>query len=227
MFPATYLIDGNGLNVSERAQWLLTIPGEIEHVLSMSALARLIPFRFFNISPAGLPECVSRPSLSETIDAQDPWETTAQYLRRIGRARDQERCEALLFSYEQSFSQQIENCAQEKQKTFAMFWVVFPAMPKIPKDPMIQSYKCGRMSQLRASMESYQETAKLRELTRQGLLDYNTINEWRVLPTVRSRSGLEPRMIGVQPSVSGNYRFAQSPLTATGEGKVGFVVVSI
>jgi hypothetical protein len=51
-FPPAYLIDGEGVNVACAPEWLLLAPGENAHTLP--PLARLIPFRFYDVVRSGV-----------------------------------------------------------------------------------------------------------------------------------------------------------------------------
>jgi hypothetical protein len=242
-YPPLFLLDGKGLNVSRQPEWLVSLPGKIEDVMALPALARLVPLRFFEIMPDGRAQCVQSPVLESGLSElpQDPWETEIQYRRRIKRATEKEKCEILLFKYEQVFSQQIECCVSSMDKTYSMFWVVFPSMPKMNKDLHLKSIKPERQRNILSSLDTYNQNAGFRQLMREGKLDYgndhnvpdgslctasSSKDSWRVLPTLRNRNSLEPKLLGVQPENIGNYKFAPRSLSCNGEGKVGFVVMS-
>jgi hypothetical protein len=109
-WPPSFLLDGRGLNVSNPVEWLVTLPGDIESVLALPALARLVPLRFFRIGPHGTAEPDSAPVEDDMMmePGRDPWETEKQYRLRVDRIVKRRECERRLYAYEAAFAAQVE-----------------------------------------------------------------------------------------------------------------------
>jgi hypothetical protein len=233
-FPPSYLIDGCGLNVADSAEWIVTLPGDLESVLMLPALARLVPFRFFGLDALGEACAISalQKDTGLTDFALDDWESHAQYEKRLKKHADRQRCEQQLYDFERSFSAQVE----VPDGAYRMYWVVFPAMPKVPKDVELLNTSRHRASTRR--LDVYNDCKPLRDAMCLGELDYSSWevchgmltsceatgrpNVWRALPTLRGLGGVHPWDVSVDPATRGNYHF---PLRGRREVKVGFVAV--
>jgi hypothetical protein len=247
-FPPCFLLDGRGLNVSNKPDFLVTLPGDIDQVVMLQSLARLVPLRFFNVNAFGHATCIETPEKNNHIsEAQrDEWESPIVYNRRLRRQREKERCEGSLYDFEQQFSQCVEGCTPKNGELVVMCWVIFPTMPKVPRDPIAREQKPRQYRQAVRALELYSSYSELRMLMREGSLDYSqwnvigshpcaadpmpvanqdTKSTWRVIPTARCVSSIEPILIRVTPEIVGNYRFSKFPMRVDGEGKVGFVVI--
>ena len=109
-WPPSFLLDGRGLNVSKPAEWLVTLPGELETVLALPALARLVPLRFFRIGPHGTAEPEDVPVEDDTMmePGRDPWETEKEHRLRVDRMVKRRECERRLYAYEAAFAAQVQ-----------------------------------------------------------------------------------------------------------------------